>query len=195
MFLGSSSQKVHLENYIKRSFNVKNPGEMITASQFFMEQVQPERSTFLGHRAGGLALIWLSFSRIFPVEKLSFSLTPKCLETQEYQERDRFHLCSLDCHQVHRGKEAVDFNDPVWLWRMKPPFTHLPTLFSICQSCHSVFLGSSLIARGSRRGIPKLLSIITPSSKLKLFFSWLEGWGPTVTSKVLVIPWPYANRK
>lgn len=34
-----------------------------------------------------------------------------------------------------RGRETLDFDGPVGLWRMKPQHTHLPSLFSICQSC------------------------------------------------------------
>lgn len=89
-FLGSSSGKSSPRKLYQRSFNVENPGEM-TSSQFFMVYVETRPAIekhFLRSQSSGYSPhSWLSFSRIFPFERSSFSLMPKCLETQEYQER------------------------------------------------------------------------------------------------------------
>ena len=102
-FLGSSSGKSSPRKLYQRSFSVENPGEM-TSSQSFTVQVETSPAIekhFLRPQSSGYSPhSCLSFSRIFHFERSSFSLMPKCLETQEYQERDRFHLCSLDCHQA-----------------------------------------------------------------------------------------------
>ena len=154
-FLGSSSGKSSPRKLYQRSFSVENPGEM-TSSQSFMLQVETSPAIekhFLRPQSSGYSPhSCLSFSRIFRFERSSFSLMPKCLETQEYQERDRFHLCSLDCHQVLHPKAGG-----WWLWRPSAVMedgasAHTSSLALLYLSVlPSVFLGSSPSQRKQKR--------------------------------------------
>lgn len=97
MFWTHPHENVHLENYIKGHLCEETWRDDLVPVLYGTSPATEKH--FLRSQNGGYSPhSGLSFSRMFPLENILFS--PKCLETQEYQERDRFHLCSLDCHQA-----------------------------------------------------------------------------------------------